>query len=242
VLLLRHGQSTWNAEGRWQGRSDPPLSDRGRAEADLAAAHDALNEVSAVAASDLVRATATAEILAAFRDWGPVTVIAGLRERDVGAFTGLTRAEIEARWPGILARVPLEPPGAEPRPAVLARAVAALHRLAEKHPGESVVAVTHGALIRALEAHLGVAEPGPPPNLTGRWVTVVGGRLTAGPRAVLLPPPATPPTATPSTATPPPATPPTATATPPTATQPTATQPTATPPAAGKAAPAGARA
>jgi probable phosphoglycerate mutase len=192
VLLLRHGQSTWNAEGRWQGRSDPPLSDRGRAEAERAAVSTVLDEVSAAATSDLARAQATVDILATKHEWGPVTRFAGLRERDVGDFTGLTRAEIERRWPGILARAPLDPPAAEPRSAVLARAVATLHRIAEQHPGGAVVAVTHGALIRAVEAHLGVVEPGPPPNLTGRWVTVEEGRFTAGPRAVLLPSATTP--------------------------------------------------
>jgi hypothetical protein len=67
--------------------------------------------------------------------------------------------------------------------------VATLHRVASVHPDARVVAVTHGALIRTVEAHLGIVEPGPPRNLTGRWVRVDGGRLLAGQRAVLRPTP-----------------------------------------------------
>ena len=202
VLLLRHGQSTWNAEGRWQGRSAPPLSELGTAH--IAAAADAaaagsvdLDGADVAVASDLQRARRTAEILAERLGWGDVETYPGLRERDVGEFTGLTRAEIEARWPGILSRVPVEPPGGEPRAAVITRAVATLHRIAERHCDRSVIAVTHGALIRAVEAHLGVQAPGAPPNLTGRWISIEGGTLSPGPRAAIVgdaPPDAAPTT------------------------------------------------
>ena len=175
VLLLRHAQSTWNAEGRWQGRADPPLTESGEADAHRlgeAAALGELGAVSGIVSSDLARARRTAEILAGHLDVGTVELFAGLRERDVGDFTGHTRAEIAQRWPGVL-----EPPGAESRRAVLARALATLHRVADRHPGGRVIAVTHGALIRAVEAHVGYAEPGPPRNLTGRWLHVEGGAV-----------------------------------------------------------------
>jgi probable phosphoglycerate mutase len=192
VLLIRHGQSTWNAVGRWQGCADPPLSARGEAEATIVAEALAAGELAglerlgAAVSSDLARARVTAEVVSERLGWGPVGVYPGLRERDVGAFSGLTRAEIEARWPGILAHAPLDPPEAESRRAVAARAVATLHRIAAVHPDCDVLAVTHGALIRAVEAHLGVAEPGPPPNLSGRWVSISDGRLTAGERVAVL--------------------------------------------------------
>jgi len=184
LLLLRHGQSTWNAEGRWQGRADPPLSDEGRAQA--LAASDSLDHMAAIYSSDQARAWETADIIARERGWALPTRFIGLRERDVGEFTGLTRAEIEQRWPGLLARVPLEPPGAEPRSSLLSRAVATLHRIAQAWPEQRVLVVTHGALIRAVEAHLGVAQPGPPRNLTGRWLSAAAGQLSPGPTVSLL--------------------------------------------------------
>ncbi|HEX8581069.1 MAG TPA: histidine phosphatase family protein, partial [Acidimicrobiales bacterium] len=79
VLLVRHGQSVWNAEGRWQGQLDPPLSDVGAEQARAAAAH--LDGVVAVATSDLDRARRTAEILAEALGVGPAIVEPGLRER-----------------------------------------------------------------------------------------------------------------------------------------------------------------
>src|SRR5690606_34165227 len=93
VLLVRHGQSEWNAIGRWQGQADPPLSDLGRLQAREASR--ALGTVDAVWASDLQRAVETAAIIAGELGVGPVVVDPDLRERDAGEFSGLTRPEIE---------------------------------------------------------------------------------------------------------------------------------------------------
>ena len=100
VLLVRHGQSEWNAAGRWQGQADPPLTDLGRHQA-LHAARN-LGVVDAVVASDLQRASETALIIAEALGVGPVVLEPGLRERDAGEWSGLTRAEIERDWPGYL--------------------------------------------------------------------------------------------------------------------------------------------
>ena len=100
VLLVRHGQSEWNAEGRWQGQADPPLTDLGRLQAREAAG--ALGTVDAVWASDLQRAVETATVIADQLGVGPVVVDPDLRERDAGEFSGLTRPEIAARFPGYL--------------------------------------------------------------------------------------------------------------------------------------------
>ena len=187
ILLLRHGQSTWNADGRWQGWADPPLSQVGEIEAEDAADEGACGPIEVVVSSDLQRARRTAEIFAARLGLAPVEVLEGLRERDVGEFTGLTRAQIDQRWPGRLQPgVPLDLLDGESSSALLVRTYAALHRLGAVHAGRAVLAVTHGALIRTLEAHLGV-EHGPTPNLAGRWLTVTGTSLVAGDRAVLLP-------------------------------------------------------
>src|ERR671917_2105987 len=104
VLLVRHGQSEWNAVGRWQGQADPPLSDVGRQQARSAAR--SLGALDAIFASDLQRATETAMIIAAELGVGPVVVDPDLRERDAGEWSGLTRAEIEERYPGYLNATP----------------------------------------------------------------------------------------------------------------------------------------
>jgi broad specificity phosphatase PhoE len=189
ILLLRHGQSTWNAEHRWQGRADPPLSEVGRAETELACAAisrgavTGLVKVSAIVASDLRRASETAALLTERLEWGEVRFEPDLRERDVGVLTGLTRDEIEDRWPGLLSAMragQLDPEGAEPMPVLTERATRAIGRIARDHPGGTVVVVTHGALIRAVENDVGVATAGPPPNLGGRWVTVLDRTIRAG--------------------------------------------------------------
>jgi probable phosphoglycerate mutase len=99
VLLVRHGQSTWNADGRWQGQADPPLSALGEQQAREAAAR--LRDVDALWASDLDRARRTATILGDALGLG-VRVDARLRERHAGPWQGLTREQIEAEWPGHL--------------------------------------------------------------------------------------------------------------------------------------------
>lgn len=186
VLLVRHGQSTWNAEGRWQGWADPPLSDLGREQAKAAAPNVA--DVAGVVSSDLVRARETAEIIASSLGLGAVERFRGLRERDVGEWQGLTRAEIEEGWPGTFATSKwVEPPGAEAMATLLGRAIATIHRIVDRHPGRDVLAVTHGGLIRNLERHLGI-EPEHLPNLAGRWINVDGSTLTAGDRVLLIDP------------------------------------------------------
>src|SRR5690606_40076504 len=100
LLLCRHGQSTWNAAGRWQGQADPPLSDLGRLQAQHAA--KAVGAVDLIVASDLERARDTALIIAEAIGVGPVVIEPDLRERDAGEWSGLTREEIEAEWPGYL--------------------------------------------------------------------------------------------------------------------------------------------
>ena len=95
-VLIRHGESTWNAAGRWQGHGDPPLSERGREQAARLAAELASAGIEVIVASDLLRAAETAAILGAVFGVAPASD-ARLRELDIGRWTGWTRAEIEAR-------------------------------------------------------------------------------------------------------------------------------------------------
>src|SRR5690242_13082447 len=102
LLLLRHGESTWNVEHRWQGWADPPLTEAGQAQAAARAralAHDSFAP-RVIYTSDLRRAARTAEIIAAHVE-APVIPDAGLRERFGGDWQGHTGADIDARWPGM---------------------------------------------------------------------------------------------------------------------------------------------
>jgi broad specificity phosphatase PhoE len=151
ILLARHGETDWNREGRFQGHADPPLNNTGRAQAvDLSVALMA-EEIAAVYSSPLRRALETAEVVAASHGLEPIPVD-DLREVDVGSWSGLTRAEVEERFPAQFARWLDFGQGwedGETYEEMGRRAVDALLRLAAAHDGERVLAVTHGGPIRA---------------------------------------------------------------------------------------------
>lgn len=154
LLLARHGETDWNREGRMQGHADPPLNARGREQARDLAARLAGFRLDAIYSSDLRRALETAQIVAEALGLR-VTPDPGLREIDVGSWEGLTRAEIEERFPGAHA-----PEDGEPREAFRARVVAAVERIAHAHPDGEVLVVAHGGLVRALQRHV-LGEPLP---------------------------------------------------------------------------------
>ncbi len=189
LLLLRHGESTWNADGRWQGQADPPLSPLGEQQAAEAATR--VDSVDAVWASDLVRARRTAEIVAGGQGAGGravgVRLDPRLRERDAGDWQGRTRLEIEEHWPGYL-ESGRRPPGYESDDALLARALAAIDEIGAAHRGESVLVVVHGGIVRTLERHFGDDLHGLLPNLGGRWMVSDGeaGSWSLGDRVLLL--------------------------------------------------------
>ena len=178
LLLIRHGQSEWNAARRWQGQADPPLSDLGCQQA--AAAASQLEPVDFVATSTLRRSRASAEIIAEAMGCDPPILVPELIERDVREFSGLTREQIEERFPGFL-EDGRRPPGWEHDDALLTRVLAGLNRLAGLVGDRTTVVVTHGGVIYSLEAHLG-CPPGRVANMSGRWVAVANGQLVAGER------------------------------------------------------------
>lgn len=182
VLLVRHGQSTWNAQERWQGQADPPLSPLGEAQARAAAAAVGRLAPARVVASDLVRARLTAELLAPAGC--ELTVEPGWRERHAGEWTGLTRAEIEARFPGWLGER-RSPPGFESDEDLVARTLPLLEQLVRADDPDPVVVVTHGGVIRTLERHCH-APTLPVPNLGGRWFHAEGCDVVLGDRDVLV--------------------------------------------------------
>lgn len=181
ILLVRHGQSVWNADGRWQGQADPPLSERGQEQAVAATAR--IGIVDGIYASDLLRAHHTAEIVAAPLG-ADVVLDARLRERAAGDWEGKTRPEIDEGWPGYL-ESGKRPSGYEADVDVLARVLEALDAIAQDHDGD-VLVVTHGGVLRTLERHLGGDGEGLIPNLGGRWLHHDEGTLRLGDVIVLL--------------------------------------------------------
>jgi len=154
ILLARHGETDWNREGRFQGWADPPLNATGRAQAVDLSVELMAEELAAVYSSPLRRAYETAEVVAASRGLEPVTVDA-LREVDVGSWSGLSRAEIEQRFPEQYARWLDYGQGwedGETYEQMVDRVVGALQELAEARDGERILAVTHGGPMRAASA------------------------------------------------------------------------------------------
>jgi 2,3-bisphosphoglycerate-dependent phosphoglycerate mutase len=158
LILVRHGETDWNRDGRWQGQADAPLNERGREQARALAEQLAGEPVDAVYSSDLSRARETAEIIAARLDREPVEVDPRLREVNVGGWSGLTMAEIEARYPAEVALWRTGDPahafaGGETYAAMGERVVDALAEIASRHPDDNVVVVLHGGSIRGALAH-----------------------------------------------------------------------------------------
>ena len=185
ILALRHGESEWNAVGRWQGQADPPLTETGLLQA-LAAAQQ-LGTFDAVWASTLQRAAHTAAIIAETIGVGPVQTHPGLMEAAFGPWQGLTHDEIEAGWPGYLAEH-RRPDGAEQPEAVVARALDAFRDIATATSGGEVLVVTHAGLIRTVCRALGEHDFRFP-NLGGTWFVVhADGRVTVGEQVQLVEP------------------------------------------------------
>ena len=163
LLLVRHGETDWNADGRLQGQTDRPLSDFGRRQAQrlgdqLKSEELEGEELEAIYASDLARARETAEIVGA-RLGQPVELDADLREKDWGTWEGLTAVERD--------RVEFVGESTE---AHQERVLRALRRISERHPGDgSVLVVTHGGSMRRVQtAAMGMALP--VVENCGRWL------------------------------------------------------------------------
>jgi broad specificity phosphatase PhoE len=154
VWLIRHAESAWNALGRWQGQSDPGLSARGRTQARALAGTLAGARLAALYTSDLRRASETAACLAATLALEP-RPDPRLRERDLGAWSGLTTPQIAGRFGDDLARLrahdpELRPGGGESTSQVRARLRRFLEVLAAESGGGPIALVTHGGVIASL--------------------------------------------------------------------------------------------
>lgn len=159
LVVLRHGQTDWNAQHRFQGFADVPLNATGIAQAE--AAHEQLkrHRFDAVYASPLSRALRTAEIVAPGAD---IQVDRRLMEIDVGSWSGQTWDQIIATMPGYEEMYAngvdfRRSPTGETLAEVVGRALPAIEEIAERHPGQKVLIVSHGLLLnRVLHALLGL--------------------------------------------------------------------------------------
>jgi probable phosphoglycerate mutase len=170
LFIARHGETAWNRVGRWQGKTDIPLSEAGRAQARALGARLAGLGITVVHASDLRRATETAEIIAGILAIAAVNLDARLRERGFGCFEGLTGDECAARYPDAWARYLADrratPPGGEPQPEVSARMVGAMTDIARSSRAMSAatLVVSHGGAIRTFIHEVTGAAPPPLEN------------------------------------------------------------------------------
>ncbi len=157
LVLLRHGRTSWNAEGRAQGHADVSLDDTGRDQAEAMAPAVAAYDPVLLVSSDLARARETAAFLE--KETGlTATEDARLREYDLGERTGLTREEYAERLGGETAwdvHGHTDAPGAETPEQVAGRIVIAGREVLELlRPGETAVLVVHGAALRVAVAGL----------------------------------------------------------------------------------------
>jgi probable phosphoglycerate mutase len=186
LCLVRHGETTWNAQRRLQGHLDVPLNDTGHAQARATAARLAGHAFAAVYCSDLARARQTAEAAARALGAAPVAT-AALRERHYGAFQGLTYDEARARFPAEYDRFTAReadfafPHGGESLTGLATRIAAVLHEIAERHAGAQVLVVSHGGVLdvahrlatgKPLEAARDFAIP----NAALNWIALASGR------------------------------------------------------------------
>jgi probable phosphoglycerate mutase len=154
ILLARHGETDWNSEGRWQGHADQPLNEAGRMQARDLAESLAGRGVAAIYSSDLLRAHETAHIVAD-RIGLSVGLDAGLREVDVGEWSGRVQSEIESSDPEGFRRWRAGGKGwngGESYEQMGERVVATVLRIAQRHRGRTILIVTHGGSIRACRA------------------------------------------------------------------------------------------
>jgi broad specificity phosphatase PhoE len=182
LYMARHGETDWNAAGRWQGHTDVPLNDKGREQARALAEALRAHGIAAAASSDLSRARDTARIVAEVLGVGFAHADPDLRERRFGIFEGLTRHECETLHPGpwrdwVTAQ--RTPEGGETQKQLADRVVAGATRVVREVATDArgALIVTHGGSLRAF-VH---AVTGEMPQLVGNgdvWRVTYDGRFS----------------------------------------------------------------
>ncbi len=169
--VVRHGESTWNVLGRYQGQADVPLSLEGRLQAAMLAERLTGQSFAAVYSSDLSRALDTAKIVSERLEGAPSVLLdPGLREIDVGVLSGKDTPQLRLEHADYLEALRADPwatrrPGGESMEDLYARAGASFQQMRERHPGERVLVFTHGGVVRVA---VGLALGGVPQNAWAR--------------------------------------------------------------------------
>lgn len=162
IVFVRHGQTVFNTESRYQGHTDSGLSELGKRQAAAAAERLKGERIAAVYSSDLSRASDTAEAIAAFHDLS-VRTDERLRECAFGDWEGLTVTEIADRYPDLYENyrrdsVTFRAPNGERLEELQERVVCAVNDIVQRHPDDTVVVAVHGGPIRAFLCHALGAE------------------------------------------------------------------------------------
>ena len=158
VLLVRHGETVWNQENRWQGQADTPLSQTGYDQARQLAQRFWNEErpIQAIYTSDLSRARDTADILGQVLGVTPLET-AAWREMDIGTWSGLTTSEVATRhaeeWARLRQGEDLPRGGGETFAQFQGRLLQSSQQFIRDHRGEQIVVVTHGGAVRAFLLH-----------------------------------------------------------------------------------------
>lgn len=156
-FLIRHGETEWNTQGRWQGQIDLPLNPRGREQADQIAQSLSATPIHAIYSSDLMRAIDTAKSLA---DVFGLSIHTDVRLREIhqGEWQGLSIEQIQEHYASAFQErlndpLGVAPPGGETAHDVRNRVVQFMEQALEKHPEETVAIVSHGFTIAVIMAH-----------------------------------------------------------------------------------------
>ena len=166
VVLIRHGETLWNQQGRMQGQQDSPLTPLGISQARMLAARMKGMDFTALYSSDLGRAHQTARCIAD-ETGHDIVIDTRLRERSFGLFEGLTNAEIAARYPGDSVLFSKRDPdyamqGGESARAFQDRCITCLDEISHRHDGATIAVVSHGLVLDALyraAMRMGLSEP-----------------------------------------------------------------------------------
>lgn len=167
VIFIRHGQTSWNKEKKYQGHSDISLNENGLRQAELVGKRLAVEKINAIYSSDLLRARQTAEHIAQYHAL-PIITKQGFREINFGVWEGLTYQEIMESWPAIFTTMYSQPsltcpPQGESFDMMRQRVIMELRPCITNHQNETIVIVSHGGTMRAiLCAALGI-------NLDKMW-------------------------------------------------------------------------
>jgi broad specificity phosphatase PhoE len=180
LVLIRHGQTDWNLEERWQGQADPPLNEKGREQARRVAEYQNQFGFAALYSSDLRRAMETAQIIGAEMGMKVISELR-LREINLGKWQGMLSADIEAQYPDEFRRwhespLTAHPPDGEDISMLAARVLEAINEIIARHPKRRVGIVAHElpiAMVLCRSAGLGLEHLRDMIPENGAWSEVV---------------------------------------------------------------------